>query len=197
MTLCGTDDLSDYRVEIAAIVQRADPAISDWEIWNEPDEGNFFSGTPLQYASMLRAAHDTIKAIDPQANVLFGGISGLSGEEWLSQVFAAVGPDAAHAFDIANIHERNRLDALAADVRSWRRFLAGYGFAGPLWVTEHGYPSDPASQYDPSYAAGSRLASCLPDRIDSDLAGRWRCQGVCHRARQPRRSVRVRGRPRR
>ena len=194
MTLCGTDDLSDYESEIAAIVQRADPVISNWEIWNEPDEGNFFSGTPLQYASMLRAAHDTIKAIDSQANVLFGGISGLSGEEWLSQVFAAVGPDAAHAFDIANIHERNRLDSLAADVGSWKRFLAGYGFAGPLWVTEHGYPSDPASQYDPSYAAGAGsqaafLSASIPTLLDAgaskvfvterdNLGGQFASEGV-------------------
>ena len=56
MTLCGTDDLADYRAEITEIVRRADPAIHDWEIWNEPDLGSFFSGTPLQYAWMLRTA---------------------------------------------------------------------------------------------------------------------------------------------
>jgi len=67
MTLCGTDDLADYRAEITEIVRRADPAIHDWEIWNEPDLGSFFSGTPVQYAWMLRTAHDAIKAVDPQA----------------------------------------------------------------------------------------------------------------------------------
>src|SRR6185312_6447237 len=100
-------------------------------------------------------AHDAIKAIDPAANVLLGGISGLSGQNWLAQMFAAAGPDAAHAFDIANIHERDRLDSLAGDVKAWRWFLAASGFTGPLWITEHGYPSDTAFQYDPSYASGS------------------------------------------
>jgi hypothetical protein len=154
-TRCGTDDLSDYRSMIAQIVAHADPVIRDWEIWNEPDTATFFNGTPQQYAQMLRVAHDVIKTIDPQANVLLGGISGVWGMNWLAQVFAVPGPDAAHAFDIANVHERGRLDGLAADIASWKRFLAGYGFAGPLWVTEHGYPSDPASQYDPAYASGS------------------------------------------
>jgi hypothetical protein len=175
MTLCGTDDLADYGAEITAIVRRADPAIRDWEIWNEPDLGSFFSGTPLQYAWMLRTAHDAIKAVDPQANVLLGGISGLSGQSWLGQVFAAVGPDAVHAFDIANIHERDRLDLLAGDVASWRWFLAGNGFSGPLWITEHGYPSDPAYQYDPSYAAGSAsqaafLGASIPTLLDAGAA---------------------------
>lgn len=172
MTLCGTDDLSDYQSEITAIVRRADPVIRNWEIWNEPDLGSFFTGTPLQYARMLRAAHDAIKAVDPQANVLLGGISGLSGQAWLAQVLAAVGPDAPHAFDIANIHERDRLDTLAGDIASWKRFLSGYGFSGPLWVTEHGYPSDPAFQYEPSYATGQGsqaafLRASIPTLIDA------------------------------
>ena len=175
MTLCGTDDLADYRAEITEIVRRADPAIHDWEIWNEPDLGSFFSGTPLQYAWMLRTAHDAIKAVDPQADVLLGGISGLSGENWLAQVFAAAGPDALHAFDIANIHERDRLDLLAGDVAAWRWFFAADGFAGPLWITEHGYPSDPAFQYDPSYAGGSAsqaafLSASIPTLLDAGAA---------------------------
>ena len=175
MTLCGTDDLADYRAEITEIVRRADPAIHDWEIWNEPDLGSFFSGTPLQYAWMLRTAHDAIKAIDPQANVLLGGISGLSGENWLAQVFAAAGPDALHAFDIANIHERDRLDLLAGDVGAWRWFFAADGFTGPLWITEHGYPADPAFQYDPSYAGGGAsqaafLGASVPTLLDAGAA---------------------------
>ena len=175
MTLCGTDDLADYRAEITAIVRRADPAIHDWEIWNEPDLGSFFSGTPAQYAWMLRTAHDAIKAIDPQADVLLGGLSGHSGQNWLAQVFAAAGPDAVHAFDIANIHERDPLDALAGDVRTWRWLLAANGFSGPLWITEPGYPSDRAFQYDPSYAGGSDsqaafLDASIPTLLDAGAA---------------------------
>jgi hypothetical protein len=172
---CGTDDLLDYRSVITQIVARADPVIRDWEIWNEPDQGAFFTGTPQQYAQMLRVAHDAIKDLDPQANVLLGGISGVSGTSWLAQVVAAPGADAAHAFDTANIHERSPLDALSADVVSWRRSLAGYGFTGPLWVTEHGYPSAQAFQYDPSYAGGSGsqaayLTASIPTLIDAGAA---------------------------
>jgi hypothetical protein len=175
MTHCGTDDLVGYRSVITQIVARADPVIRDWEIWNEPDQGASFTGTPAQYAQMLRAAHDAIKGVDLQANVLLGGISGVSGMSWLAQVFAAPGADAVHAFDIANVHERNRLDALGTDVASWKRWLTGYGFAGPLWVTEHGYPADPAFQYDPSFSAGpvsqaAYLTASIPTLIDAGAA---------------------------
>ncbi len=169
---CGTDDLTDYGSVIGQIVAHADPVIRDWEIWNEPDSPSFFSGTPQQYALMLRTAHDEIKSIDPQANVLLGGISGTSGMSWLEQVLGTPGANAIDAFDIANIHERGRLSALATDVAAWRSFLAQYGFAGPLWVTEHGYPSDPAYQYDPAYAAGATsqaafLTASIPTLLDA------------------------------
>ena len=107
--------------------------------------------------------------------MLLGGISGLSGENWLAQVFAAAGPDALHAFDIANIHERDRLDLLAGDVGAWRWFFAADGFTGPLWITEHGYPADPAFQYDPSYAGGGAsqaafLGASIPTLLDAGAA---------------------------
>ena len=172
---CATDDLTAYSSEITQIVSQADPVIQDWEIWNEPDSGEFFSGTPQQYAQMLRTAHDAIKQIDPSADVLIGGLSGTGAMSWLAQVFATPGADAAQAFDIANVHERAPLDSLASDIGAWRQFFAGYGFDGPLWVTEHGYPSDPAYQYDPAYGQGassqaSYLTASIPTLIDAGAA---------------------------
>ena len=72
---CATDDLSGYASVISQIAARADPAIRDWEVWNEPDTTQFFDGTPQQYAFMLRTAHDAIKSVDPADNVLLGGVS--------------------------------------------------------------------------------------------------------------------------
>src|SRR5437899_86956 len=82
------------------------------------------AGSAQQYARMLQTAHDSIKQIDPQANVLLGGISSTGGASWLAQVFATAGVDAAHDFDIANIHERGQLASLAPDVGTWKRFLS-------------------------------------------------------------------------
>jgi hypothetical protein len=172
---CATDDLHAYGSLISQIVTHADPVIRDWEIWNEPDSGQFFHGSPSQYAWMLRTAHDTIKQVDPQAQVLLGGISSTAGSPWLAQVLAVPSADAVHAFDIANVHERTRLDGLAGDIRAWRTMLAGAGFTGPLWITEHGYPSDPAFQYDPGFATGpasqaTYLAASLPTLLDAGAA---------------------------
>jgi hypothetical protein len=191
---CATDDLPAYGAVIGRIVTHADPVIRDWELWNEPDSGQFFRGTPAQYAWMLRTAHDAIKQVDPQAQVLLGGISSTAGSTWLAQVMAVPGADAVHAFDVANVHERGWLDGLAGDIRAWRAMFAGIGFTGPLWVTEHGYPSDPAFQYDPGYASGAAsqagyLAASLPTLLDAgasevlvterdNLGGQFASEGV-------------------
>ena len=171
---CPTDDLTDYGTEIGQIVARANPVIQDWEIWNEPDNQEFFTGTPQQYAIMLRTAHDAIKQVNPADEVLPGGMSGPSATNWLAQVFATPGANAARAFDIANVHERAPLDSLAPDVEAWRAFFTSYGFTGPLWITEHGYPSDPAYQYDPSNQEGlpAYLTASIPTLVD---AGPQRC----------------------
>jgi hypothetical protein len=172
---CATNDLAGYGSVIAQVVRRADPVIRDWEVWNEPDTGEFFDGTPQQYAFMLRAAHDAITSVDPADNVLLGGISSVARTAWLAQVLATPGADAVHAFDIANLHERGDLWQLAPDVASFRQFLAAQGFGGPLWVTEHGYPSDPQYQYDPGYTDGeaaqaSYLQASVPTLIDAGAA---------------------------
>jgi hypothetical protein len=169
---CPTDDLADYGAEISQIVAHANPVIQDWEIWNEPDSQEFFTGTPQQYAMMLRTAHDAIKQVNPADEVLLGGVSGPSASSWLTQVFATPGADAAQAFDIANVHERAPLDSLAPDIENWKSFFASYGFTGPLWITEHGYPSDPAYQYDPSYQDGlpsqaAYLTASIPTLVDA------------------------------
>ena len=175
LTRCATTNLAAYGSVLSQIVRHADPVIHDWEVWNEPDRTAFFDGTPPQYALMLRTAHDAIKAVDPADDVLLGGISGPDGMGWLSQVLATPGADAAHAFDIANVHERGDLWSLAPDLDGWRRFLTAAGFAGPLWVTEHGYPSDPAYQYDPGYTGGQAaqaayLAASIPTLVDAGAA---------------------------
>lgn len=194
MDRCGTNDLSGYGSMIGQIVAHTGGAIRYWEIWNEPDTSQFFTGTPEQYAWMLRTAHDAVKAADPSAVVLLGGVSSTAAMPWLTQVFATPGADAGQAFDVANIHERGALDALAPDVASWRQFLSSAGFSGPLWVTELGYPSDPAFQYDPSFASGpaaqaAYLEAAVPTLVDAgasevfvterdNLTGQFASEGV-------------------
>jgi hypothetical protein len=149
----GADE-QDFGRLAGEVAEHAAGTIRHWEIVNEPDGAWAFDGPPEQYALMLSAAYDEIKARVPSARVLLGGLMRPHEPGWLERVFATPGADAIHKFDIANVHLRGPADAVVRRYGEFRAWLAARGFEGPLWVTEHGYPADPAFQTDRAYAGG-------------------------------------------
>jgi hypothetical protein len=149
-----------------AVAAHARGTITHWEILNEPDGRWNFHGTAEQYAHMLRAAYDAIRARVPEAAVAMGGVMTPEDPAWIERVLAAPGARAAHAFDIANLHLRGHERGLPGLLTAWRDRLARYGFGGPVWVTEHGYPADPAFQTDPAFHGGeSAQAAFLTESV--------------------------------
>jgi hypothetical protein len=148
------DDAADFGRLAAAVAAHARDTVTHWEILNEPDGAWAFDGTPEQYARVLRAAYDAIGARVPEAMVAMGGLMTPEDPAWLERMLATPGADAAHAFDIANLHLRGHERSLPGVLTAWRERLAGHGFAGPVWVTEHGYPGDPSFQGDPAFRGG-------------------------------------------
>lgn len=136
------------------IAEHARDTIRDWEILNEPDAAWAFDGTPEQYAAMLSTAHDEIESRAPEARIVFGGLANPRDPSWLERVLATPGADAIHKFDIANVHLRGPVELVVNRYREFRDWLRAHGFTGPLWVTEQGYPADPAYQDDPRFTGG-------------------------------------------
>jgi hypothetical protein len=158
-TICAPRDPKEWGRLAGEVAAHAKDSIDHWEILNEPDANWAFTGSAQDYARMLSAAYDAIKARAPEAKVVFGGVEQPRDHEWITRVFATPGADAAHKFDIAAVHLRlrlrNQLAELAQWLGGWRQLLRHYGFNGPIWVTEHGYPADPAFQWDPAYRGTS------------------------------------------
>jgi hypothetical protein len=119
----------------------------------------------------------------------------LRSRAWIEQVLRAAGPHSERLYDIANVHVRARLRALPSIMRAWRRFFAAHQAAAkPLWVTEFGYPSNPAYQYDRRYRSGpvsqaSYLCRALPTlarggaakvfvTLRDNLGGQFASEGV-------------------
>ncbi|MEO6063676.1 MAG: hypothetical protein ABIQ99_17225, partial [Thermoflexales bacterium] len=55
-------------------VNRYKANIHAWEVWNEPNLEGFWIGADAQYALLLKQTYLAIKAADPTATVVFGGI---------------------------------------------------------------------------------------------------------------------------
>jgi polysaccharide biosynthesis protein PslG len=49
--------------------------IRSWQIWNEENNANLHA-KPKDYAKLVKISDDTIKAVDPHANVVLGGLAG-------------------------------------------------------------------------------------------------------------------------
>ena len=149
----GADE-ADFGALAGQVAEHAKGTIDHWEILNEPDADWAFDGTPEEYARMLSASYDAIKATAPDDTVLLGGLARPHEPSWLERVFATPGADALHKFDVASVHLRGPVNAVVRRYGEFKAWLAARGFEGPLWVTELGYAADPAFQSDPAYAGG-------------------------------------------
>ncbi len=154
-SICPPRDPARWGELAGEVAAHARGSIDHWEILNEPDARWAFLGSAEDYARMLSAAYGAIKQQAPEAQVVFGGVERPREHDWIERVLATPGADAAQKFDVAAVHLRlrlrNTLHELPEWLTEWRALLAHHGFHGPIWVTEHGYPADPAFQWDPAY----------------------------------------------
>ena len=153
---CPPKDPRAHASLLGQVAAHTRGTIDTFEILNEPDGEWAYSGTPEDYAATLSHAHDAIKRANPRARIAMGGVMGTYSIAWLERMLATPGTDVARKFDIANVHVRGSLAGIERQLKTWRRFFAAHELEQPLWVTEHGYPSDPAYQYDPAHRGGEQ-----------------------------------------
>lgn len=151
------------------VVSRYRRYVKHWEIWNEPDHAIFWrpAPDPVAYTRMLIRTANAIRAIDPEAKILIGGINPFD-TTFLRTVAENGGWG---SFDILAIHpyvdpyspEDGNLAAAADAVRA---LTQRYG-TKPIWATEVGWSSGPGDrdrigvtdqQLQASYLVRSMLA---------------------------------------
>ena len=151
--LCPPGDIARYKEMVAEVTSRYAGTIDDFEIFNEPDKPRYFTGDAAQYARTFSAAADAIHGANPGARVALGGVSEIENTNFTDAVLAA-DPSIAGKVDINTIHLRSSATGSARLTAQWRSYFDSKGMKGPLWMTEFGYPADPAFQYDPSFKGG-------------------------------------------
>jgi hypothetical protein len=133
--------------------------VNAWEIWNEEDSTAWWTGTPAQYAGLLKAAYPAVKSADPNATVLVGGLTG-NDASYLQALYAS---GAQGSFDAVGVHTDTACNVTSPTVFEFDRgtqtvnqyfFLgftavhaamvaAGDG-AKPIYMTELGWSSTTA-----------------------------------------------------
>ena len=150
---CPPGDIPRYKEMVAAVTRRYAGTIDDFEIVNEPDSPRYFLGDAAHYARTLSAAADAIHGANPKARVAIGGVSVIDNTKFTDAVLAA-DPSIRTKVDINTIHLRSSATGTAKLTAAWRRYYDSKGMKGPLWMTEFGYPANPAYQYDSSFRSG-------------------------------------------
>jgi hypothetical protein len=116
--------------------------VRHWEIWNEPDLNQFWSGTVAEYYRLLEVAYTTIKFYDPGATVILGGLAFFEKPDWLTDLLAQTGGDPAKAyFDVLSFHYYWSIYTTEYWLDQTRSTLDANGLSHvPIWITESGVP---------------------------------------------------------
>jgi polysaccharide biosynthesis protein PslG len=125
--------------------------VDAWEIWNEPDQRNWFDAGLADYVTLMRAAYPAFKAGDPDAEVVLAGPSS-NDDGWMRQVYALGGKG---SFDVLATHPYQGIGDYPPEYREpdggtyrwWfthlpavRQVMIDNGDAAkPIWFTEFGW----------------------------------------------------------
>jgi hypothetical protein len=143
-----------WRDYVRTVATRYKGHIEAYEIWNEPNRKDDFSGTVPQLAKMTREAYGIIKQIDPSALVVSASATASNGIDWFSQ-YLALG--AGNYVDAVGYHlyvnplPPEEMLPLGAAVRHAMK-MHGIG-SKPLWDTETGWAKPKVFQSQEEKAA--------------------------------------------
>jgi hypothetical protein len=140
--------------------------ITVWEVWNEPNIAPFWDlPNPAEYGALLEETGSAIRAADPDARVIFGGLAypstlgttRLEPNAFLRDVIAAVGLDQFDALAVHNYRpnpERAVNELIAGTVETLKTYAGVTTDGAPrqqVWINEFGRPTlpdDPATPED-------------------------------------------------
>jgi hypothetical protein len=128
--------------------------VGTYEIWNEPDNSEFWTPGPnaAAYADLYTAARDAIRAADPDARAIVGGLT--HPNTFLPAMLAAR-PGLHGQLDGVAVHPYGNPLVVLGKLRSDRATLDRLALSAvPLYVTEFGWTTSPAGTLN--YAPAER-----------------------------------------
>lgn len=133
-------DLEDWRNYVRKVATRYKGRIKAYEVWNEPNLPNFYSGTPEAMVSLAREAYTVLKQVDPTITVVSPSAVGPTGLPWLEEYLKLGGGKYA---DVIGYHFYVRgqdPEAMLGFIDQVHEITRKYGVADkPLWNTEAGW----------------------------------------------------------
>lgn len=151
LSFCPPDDIGQFAT-FAGMVAARYPQVQYWEVWNEPNTTNFWrpSPDPARYVELLQLSYAAIKAANPNAVVVLGGLSPGTGNGQVNTTTAVSFLESVYRdggknyFDAVGFHPYNDgapPDSYLADyVNSVHEVMTENADGNkPVWITEIGW----------------------------------------------------------
>ncbi len=134
-------DYDEFGVFVEALVTRYRDRIKTWELWNEPDIKEFWSGNAADLARLTKIGARAVRKADPTAKVVLAGLAGHT--EFTLSLFRDYG--ISPFVDVVNCHSYfetwspNSLESVVPYVNRMAEIIRQYGNNQSLWMAEVGY----------------------------------------------------------
>jgi hypothetical protein len=133
-------DEQDWKSYVHTVAVRYQGRIHTYEVWNEPNLKEFYSGTPEQLVALARDAYEIIHQIDPTAVVVSPSITGSYGIGWLRHYLDAGGGQYADVIGYHFYASPKAPEASIATMLQVREVMCNHHLENTsLWDTETGF----------------------------------------------------------
>jgi len=167
-------DLAEFAEIMRILATRYRGRIQSWELWNEPDNRDYWLGTVAQYSALLETGAAAVHGVDPRLQVVSGGLAG--GVAFFRELFEQ--KRAANAIDVVNLHSYyetwnpNPLETIVSYVQQVDEIVRRNGGTQRLWMAEVGYSDwqGPVGAPGPTHSAFEHTADYQATMLVKTLA---------------------------
>ena len=165
-------NIEHWRNYVRTVAERYRGRVGAYEIWNEANIKNFYSGSIDTLAQLTIAAAEEIRRADPAARIVAPSGVGLDSRvEWPSQILAAGVASVVQAASFHIYHGAAPPESMIDPLRKLKAFNKAAGFdAMPMWNTEFGYwMSNEHEKWDGGERRNEMSEQTVADYLPRDL----------------------------
>jgi hypothetical protein len=133
-------NMQDWRTFVRTVATRYKGKINNWEIWNEPNRPQGWTGSVDTLVEMTREAYLILKEVDPTCTVISPAATETRGVAYLDAFLEKGG---GQYVDVIGYHfyvGREDPEAMVTLINAVKRVMAKHGIGSkPLWSTEAGW----------------------------------------------------------
>ncbi|MGC2720531.1 MAG: glycosyl hydrolase, partial [Candidatus Acidiferrales bacterium] len=159
------NDMGEWKKYVRTVAERYNGKIHIYEIWNEPDKTESWTGSVDTMVSMVREASRILKEVDPSITIVSPPPTGPKGVNFLQQFLAHGG---GQFVDVIGYHfyvAENPPEAMVPLIRQVKSIMNQNGIGNkPLWNTEAGWYAPkpfPSQELAAGYVARSYVLNWL------------------------------------